>query len=81
VAKVVLSSDLQRYTGQVREVDVAAGNYRELVAELCERFPDLPEDTVRKQSLAIDGMIIHTPMLETFARDSDLVFLARIAGG
>lgn len=81
MAKVFLSSDLQRYTGQVRELEVAAGSYRDLVAELCSRFPQLPEDTVRSQALAIDGMLIHTPLLERFGNDSQLVFLARIAGG
>lgn len=81
MARVTLSSDLRQFTGSVTEVEVAAGSYRELVAELCSRFPDLPEATVRKQSLAIDGMLVHAPMLETFGADSQLVFLTRIAGG
>ncbi|TGD75484.1 hypothetical protein E4634_03295 [Mangrovimicrobium sediminis] len=81
MAKVVLSAEMQRFTGGAREVEVEAEDFPALLAELCRRFPDLGEDTVRKQSLGIDGMLIHTPMLETFGQDSQLVFVTRIAGG
>jgi len=81
LARVTLSADLLRYTGQARKVEIEADNYRDLVIELCHRFPELDEETVRKQALAIDGMLIHRPMLERFKRDSELVFVARIAGG
>lgn len=79
--RVVFSSDLQHFTGADRETDVAAGSFPELVGELLERYPALTEEAIRKQSLAIDGMIVHTPMLEKFREDSELVFVARIAGG
>ncbi len=79
--KLVLSSDLQRFTAADREIEVSASSFPELVAELLERYPSLTEETIRRQSLAIDGMIIHTPMLERFRENSELVFVARIAGG
>jgi len=79
--KVVLPSTMARFTGGVNPVEVAAGNYRELVTELCERFTDLPEELVRKQAIAIDGMIVQEPMLETFRADSEGVLVAKIAGG
>ncbi len=65
----------------VAETVVAARRYPDLVLELCRRFPRLSEEVVRKQALAIDGMIIHEPLVETFEADSELVFVARIAGG
>jgi molybdopterin converting factor small subunit len=81
VAIVIFPADLQRFTGGATRVEVAAGNYRDLVAELCERYPALTEEALRKQAIAIDGAIIHRPLLETFDNDAELVFVARIAGG
>lgn len=81
MARVTIPTDLQRYTGGIAETQVAALNYRELVAELSQKFPELTAETIRKQALAIDGMIIHEPLLESFGPDSELVLLPRIAGG
>ena len=78
---VIMPSDIQRYTGGRAEVEVAASNYRELIAELCSCFPGLTEEVIRKQAIAIDGIIIHSPLLESFRADSELVLLAKIAGG
>jgi hypothetical protein len=81
VAKVIFTSDLQRFTGGVREAEVAAGSYQQLVAELQQRFPGLTDVVIGKYGLAIDGAIIQTPLLERFGHDSELVFVTRIAGG
>lgn len=81
MARVTIPSDLQRYTGGRVEVHVSAVNYRDLVAELCQRFPALTEETIVKQALAIDGMIFHSPLLESFQNDSKLVLFTKIAGG
>lgn len=81
MAKVTFPSDLQRFTGGAVEVEVSARNYRDLVAELCDRFPALTEEALSKQAIAIDGIIIHSPLLESFHSDSELVLFARIAGG
>jgi hypothetical protein len=81
VARVILSADMQRYTDGIREITVSAGKYRDLVTELLQRFPGMNEAIVAKHALAIDGIIIQTPLLETFGEDSELVFVARIAGG
>ena len=37
--------------------------------------------TLEKMAVAIDGMIIHEPLLQRFGEDSELVFVPRIAGG
>lgn len=79
--KVLLPSNLTPYTGGAREIEVAALSYRDLVAELRQRFTDLPEELIRKQAIAIDGRVVQEPMLETFRLDSEVVLVAKIAGG
>lgn len=81
MARVIFASDLQHYTDGLKEADVAASSYREMLAELSHRFPALTEARLRKYSLSINGMIIQKPMLETFGADSELLFIAKIAGG
>ena len=81
MAKVILSAELQRYTDGTREFEVAANTYQSLVTELRQRFPALTAAMIEKHAIAIDGMLIQTPLLETFNSDSELVFVVRIAGG
>jgi molybdopterin converting factor small subunit len=81
LAKVIFPSNLQQYTLGTKEVEVAAGNYQDLVLELHQRFPTLTKEIIEKQALAINGVMIQTPLLESFDQDSELLFVARIAGG
>jgi hypothetical protein len=81
LAKVIFTSELQRFTDGAREVEVAASSYRQLVLELQQRFPGLTDVIIGKYGMAIDGAIIQTPLLERFGKDSELVFVTRIAGG
>lgn len=81
MARVVFATDLQRYTGGVKHAEVAAQDFRELVRELHRQFPALDDEVIGKYSLAIDGAIVAKPCLEAFGRNSELVFIARIAAG
>ncbi len=81
MAKVIFSSQLQRYTDGVRELEVAASKYQDLVAELSQRFPAMTTAVIDKYAIAIDGVINQMPLLARFDHDSELVFIARIAGG
>lgn len=81
MARVVFNSDLRRYTDGAREVEVDAGNYRELTGELSRRFPALTDAVLAKYTVAIDGRVIQMPLLEKLNSDSEVVFVARIAGG
>ncbi len=81
MARVILSAEMSRQAEGASEVEVTARRFPDLVRELRSRFPGLSEELVRKQSLAIDGMIVHEPLLEAFDENSELVFIARIAGG
>ena len=81
MAKLILSAELEQYAGGTRVISISAANYRDLVVELRQRFPAMPAEIISKHALAIDGAIIHTPLLETFSGSSELVFVPRIAGG
>lgn len=81
MARVTFATDLQQYTDGVKYQEVASRNYRALVAELCQQFPRLTSDILNKYALAIDGVVVSVPLLETFGENSELVFVARIAGG
>jgi molybdopterin converting factor small subunit len=80
MAKVIFSSELQKFTGE-EQTDVDALNYQDLVSALVDRYPDLGSDTLMKMAVAIDGEIIHDPLLERLAPDSEIHFLYRISGG
>ncbi|MCX2981017.1 hypothetical protein EYC98_09090 [Halieaceae bacterium IMCC14734] len=83
---VVLTGDLRRYTGlgeqgQIEEVQVQALNYRAVRRELQAMFPLLEDAVLDKYGVAIDGVMVQTPLLETLEPDSELVFIAKIAAG
>lgn len=79
--RVVFSSTLQRYTDGQAAVQVTSLDYRALLKELRAQFPEIPEALLRKQALAIDGQVVHEPLLQRFRDDSELVFVPKIAGG
>ncbi|MDG2072357.1 MAG: MoaD/ThiS family protein [Pseudomonadales bacterium] len=78
--KVIFSSELQKFTGEV-QAQVQATNYRGVVAEIVAKYPDLAEDEILKMAVAIDGEIIHDPFLEQIQEGSEVHFLYRISGG
>jgi molybdopterin converting factor small subunit len=80
MAIVIFSSELQKFTREEQAI-VDALNYRDLVSALEGRYPDLGSDTLMKMAIAIDGEIIHDPLLEQLAPDSEVHFLYRISGG
>jgi len=80
MAKVVLPDSFLPYTGGVREFDIAAETYRDLVAELRARWPGLSE-MLEKTAVAIDGQIYQDALLEPIGPESEVFFMARIEGG
>jgi len=78
---VTLSQRLATWAGGATEVVVAAGNVRELIAALDERFPGLGEQLRTNTAIAIDGEIINDPLLESIEPDSEIHFLPPISGG
>ena len=80
MATVRFSSDLARYTGET-EVEVEALNYRSLIDELINVFPDLANSEIRELALALDGELIQEPLLIEFPESAELHFVPRLAAG
>lgn len=80
MATVRFSSDLTRYTGKA-EVEVEALNYRSLIDELINAFPDLANSEIRELALALDGELIQEPLLIEFPESAELHFVPRLAAG
>ncbi|MBQ74393.1 MAG: hypothetical protein CMQ20_05120 [Gammaproteobacteria bacterium] len=80
MAKVIFSSELQLLTGEDHAM-VSATNYRDLVAELLSRYENLSEGEIMKMAVAIDGVVIPDPLLESVSSSSEVHFLYRISGG
>ena len=80
MARVVFSSELQKLTGEER-CDVDAFVYRDIIARLVEKYPELEQDKLMEMAVSIDGEIIHDPYLEVVNETSEVHFLFRISGG
>ena len=81
MATVFIPDHLAARTGDVRQVEVVASTYRELVTQLDERFPGIADAIAGKVAVAIDGDIIHDPFLDPLETDSEVHFLHKIEGG
>ena len=81
MAKVFIPDHLAQVTGDVRELDVVAASFRELVQKLDAQFPGAANAIMGKVAVAIDGDIIHDPFLDPLETDSEVHFLHRIEGG
>ena len=77
----MLSSRLARFAGGVEQVDVEAGNVRQLIDALDARFPGMGEKLRSGTAIAIDGEIINEPLLERVGAASEVHFLPSISGG
>jgi len=81
VARVFFPDHLTQHTAGVRELEVQAESFRDLVAQLEGRFPGIAAVLIGKVAVAIDGDIIHDPFLDPVRADSEVYFLHRIEGG
>ena len=81
MAHVTLIGNLRQYTGGVTELDVEAGNVRQLFARLGERYPALAPHLEQGLAVAIDGQIYQDALLQPIDPDSDVHVLPQIAGG
>jgi|TARA_B100000768_G_scaffold173936_1_gene183697 hypothetical protein len=80
MVKVVLSENFVALTGGCRELHLPVDNYRDVIAELITRWPQL-EPLLERSSVAIDGLIYQDAMYETLQNDSEVFFMPRIEGG
>lgn len=81
MATAIFMGEIRRFTDAVEQCPIDATNYRAAVAELQEKFPGLTDAVLEDFSVAIDGDLVHSPLLEHFSNDSELVFIPKIAGG
>lgn len=80
MALVIFSSELQRLTREA-SAEISARNYQQLVVEIENRFPELTANYLMTLAVAIDGEIVHSPLLEQLSENSEVHFLYRISGG
>lgn len=80
MAIVMFSSELQQFTGETN-TSIDAADYRSLITALCERYVKLDRNLLTEMAVAIDGVIIVDPLLESIASDSEIHFLHFVAGG
>ena len=78
---MVLVGNLQQYTGGEAEVELEAGNVRQLFRTLGERYPDLKPHLEAGLAVAIDGQIYQDAWLEPIPPESEVHLLPQIAGG
>ena len=80
MARVTFSSEQQRYTNEVA-CEVSAADYRELIDNITQRYPALSRADLLQMAIAIDGEIIHQPLLERIEPNSEIHFFHFVAGG
>jgi molybdopterin converting factor small subunit len=81
LARVFFPKSLQVYTSGIEEIEVEAGEIRELFGKLELRFPELKGRLRSGLAIAIDGEIISDPLLEVVGSESEIHFLPPISGG
>jgi molybdopterin converting factor small subunit len=81
MASVTLFGSLTQFSGGVASIDVPAANVRQLLASLCERFPELAPHLARGVAVAIDGEIFQDALLQPIGPDAEVHILPQIAGG
>jgi molybdopterin converting factor small subunit len=80
VAKITLPDECAAITGGACALDIAAENYRDLRAQLAQRWPNLDE-LLERYAVAIDGQIYQDAFMEPLRADSEVFFMPRIEGG
>ncbi|MEM7077449.1 MAG: hypothetical protein AAF513_02365 [Pseudomonadota bacterium] len=80
MAKVILPDNFVAASGADRELTTNATVYRDLVAELKRRWPELGP-LLDETAVAIDGQIYQDAFLEAIEPDAEVFFVARIEGG
>lgn len=78
--KVALWGSLAELAGE-REVEVEAGNLRELLKALEEGYPALRPQLDRGVSVSIDSKIYNDSWFQPIEEDSEVVLLSRLEGG
>jgi molybdopterin synthase sulfur carrier subunit len=81
VARIALASNLAPYTDGVLELELEVANVRQLFQALGERYPELQAHLEAGIAVAIDGEIYQDALLQPITRHSEVILIAKIAGG
>jgi sulfur-carrier protein len=81
MAHVTLIGNLKNFTGGITAMEIDAGNVRQMMRLLGERFPELAPHLAEGLAVAIDGQIYQDALLEPIKPDSDVHILPQLAGG
>lgn len=78
---VVFMGEARRFTGDVAELDVEAGNVMQLFRKIGERFPELKPILEDGFAVAIDGEMYEDSLLQPIKPGSEVILIPKIAGG
>jgi molybdopterin converting factor small subunit len=81
MVKVAIWGSLRESTEGQAEVEIEAGNLRQLLLRLAERYPAAKPQIERGVSVSIDGLIYNDAWFTPIEPDSEVVLLPRIEGG
>ena len=81
MARVILSGTLKQIAGGVSEIDVEAGDVRQLLRALGERYPDLAPHLESGYAVAIDGEIFQDAWFAPIRPESEVHLVPAIRGG
>jgi sulfur-carrier protein len=77
----ITGSACHKYTGGQTELEVAAGNFLQLIQELERRYPGLGEQIEESMAIAIDGATYQDAYAAELRPDSEVYLIPKIAGG
>ena len=81
MVRVAIWGSLRAATGGLAEVEIDAGNLREVLDRLAEAYPGIQPQIDRGVSVSIDGLIYNDSWFTPVGPDSEVVLLPRIVGG
>ncbi len=80
MATLIFNTELEKLAG-CNNIRINSTTYREFIQEVISHAPGLEPDKLMEMALAIDGEIIHEPLLVTIPEQSELHFVFKISGG
>lgn len=80
MATLILNGEFEKLAG-CNKIDIRSITYRGFIQEIVGRISGLEADRLMEMALAIDGEIIHEPLLVTIPENSELHFVLKISGG
>jgi len=80
MATLILNGEFEKLAG-CATILITSVTYRGFIQEIVNQVPGLEADRLMEMALAIDGEIIHEPLLVTIPENSELHFVLKISGG